>query len=121
MFSRVLGYLASCTAGRFVEVYNRLTGQETVSKSPPSPVDRFVATAVTTAVTAALPLPLRIPAVLALTYPEAITAGRELILGTEVQAPAMRSLDCYFRAASQSDPILLSPFGTMPYEACLRP
>lgn len=127
MFPRVLGYLAGRAAALAVNVYQRLTGQESgsgESKSIDRQIDRYVAPALIFAGTAALPLPLRVPAALALTLPTALRLGRELLGEREVEAtgfPGRESLNCYFRAASESDPLLFSPVGTLPLERCLRP
>ncbi|MCC6273465.1 MAG: hypothetical protein IT572_08360 [Deltaproteobacteria bacterium] len=127
MFPRVLGYLTGRAAAIAVNVYQRLTGQESdsgQSKSIDRQIDRYVAPALIFAGTAALPLPLRVPAALALTLPTALRLGRELLGEREVEATGFlgnESLDCYFRAASESDPLLLSPVGTLPFDRCLRP
>lgn len=127
MFPRVLGYLAGRAAALAVNVCRRLTGQSTdseASKSIDRDIDRYVGPAAVHAVTAALPLPLRIPAVLALTLPTVVDFAREHLATREAEATgfhADQSLDCYFRAASESDPFLFSPVGTLPLDRCLRP
>lgn len=127
MFPRVLGFLAGRAAALALNVYHRLTGQDSdsgQSKSIDRQIDRYVAPALIFAGTAALPLPLRVPAALAMTLPTALRLGRELLGEREVEAtgfPGRESLNCYFRAASESDPLLFSPVGTLPLERCLRP
>ena len=116
---RVLGYLAGRAATIAVDVYQRIQGNDS-NQNNSSSVDRYVAGSLTFAATAALPLPLRIPAVLALTLPYVLGEVRQLTETRPASDPVSRSMACYLRAAEQSDPFLISPGGTLPYERCLE-
>lgn len=127
MFSRVLGFAAGRAAASIVQWYHRNFGQQTAPESSNSKqlVDHYLPAALAIAASPMLPLPLRIPATMALAWPIALELGRELTGSHEVELksfPGGRSLECYLQRSAQSDPFLISPVGTMPYESCfLRP